>query len=151
MVHRSGIGPQRPDVGHGRTLDRKGALSVEFAIVAPVFFLLLFGALEFSRAYNVIHTADNAAYEGARRGIVPGATATQVRDISNAVLRTVGIRSSVITIDPPTITPSTSSVKVDVEVPMNANGFLNPLFFRNRVIRASMTMRREEFSQSSTP
>jgi Flp pilus assembly protein TadG len=151
MAHKTSMHPHLARKGHGRPRNRAGIVSVEFALVAPVFFALLFGALEFSRACNVIHTADNAAYEAARRGIVPGATTAQVQDIANSVLRTAGVRSSVITVNPPTITPSTSSVQVDVEVPMNANGFLNPVFFRNRVIRASMTMRREEFSQSSTP
>lgn len=130
---------------------RCGIVSVEFAIIAPIFFLLLFGALEFSRAYNVIHTADNAAYEGARRGIVPGATSAQVRQVTDSILRTVGVRSAAISIKPEKITPTTTTVQVDIVVPMNANGFLNPVFFRNREIQASMTMRREEFSQSSTP
>ncbi len=130
---------------------QRGAVAVEFALVAPLFFLLLFSALEFMRAQNVIHTADNAAYEGARRGIVPGSSAANVRATSESILRTVGIRSATITITPPTIEIDTRTVKVDVDVPMNANGFLNPVLFRNRTVKSTMTMTREEFAQSSTP
>lgn len=130
---------------------RQGAVTVEFALVAPLFFLLLFSALEFMRAQNVIHTADNAAYEGARRGIVPGSSAANVRATSESILRTVGIRSATITITPPTIEIDTRTVQVDVDVPMNANGFLNPVLFRNRTVKSTMTMTREEFAQSSTP
>ena len=53
--------PNRPP---SRT--RRGATTVEFAIVAPVFFLFLLASIEFSRLNIIRHTADNAAYEAAR-------------------------------------------------------------------------------------
>ena len=55
--------------------NRTGATAVEFAIVAPVFFLILFAMFEFSRVNVLRHTADNAAYEASRVAIIPGATA----------------------------------------------------------------------------
>lgn len=124
---------------------------MEFAFVAPVFLMLVFVALEFVRANNILHTAEQAAYEAARRGIVPGATVAQVREACDFVLGSVGARGAVVTVTPGTITPSTRTVTVDIRVPMNANGFVTPLFFRDRVVQASMRMVREEFSQSSTP
>ncbi len=39
---------------------------VEFAIVAPLLLLLVFGTIEFGRAYNAQNTLTHAAREGAR-------------------------------------------------------------------------------------
>ncbi len=44
----------------------KGAALVEFAIVAPLLLLLVFGIIEFGRAYNAQNTLTHAAREGAR-------------------------------------------------------------------------------------
>lgn len=47
-------------------LTERGAVAVEFAILAPVLILLLLGIMEFGRAYNVQITLSNAAREGVR-------------------------------------------------------------------------------------
>ena len=44
----------------------RGAVAVEFAILAPILIMLLLGIMEFGRAYNVQITLSNAAREGAR-------------------------------------------------------------------------------------
>lgn len=44
----------------------KGAAMVEFAIVLPVLLLLVFGIIEFGRAYNTQLTLTHAAREGVR-------------------------------------------------------------------------------------
>jgi Flp pilus assembly protein TadG len=46
---------------------------VEFALIAPLFFLLLFSIIEFGRAVYYIQMLNNAAREGARYAIVHGA------------------------------------------------------------------------------
>lgn len=48
-----------------RTSER-GAVAVEFAILAPILVLLLLGIMEFGRAYNVQASLTNAAREGVR-------------------------------------------------------------------------------------
>ena len=50
-----------------------GQALVEFAIVAPVFFLLLFGIIEAGRFILYYETLNNATREGARYAIVNGA------------------------------------------------------------------------------
>ncbi len=45
---------------------------VEFALIAPLFFLLLFSIIEFGRAVYYIQMLNNAAREGARYAIVHG-------------------------------------------------------------------------------
>jgi hypothetical protein len=47
---------------------------VEFALVAPIFFLLLFSIIEFGRAAYYLQMLNNAAREGARYAIVHGAS-----------------------------------------------------------------------------
>lgn len=44
----------------------RGAVAVEFAILAPILIMLLLGIMEFGRAYNVQITLSNAAREGVR-------------------------------------------------------------------------------------
>lgn len=63
------------DVSH--QLDRRrrrvrGQAMVEFALVAPVFFLLLFGTIEGGRFILYYQALNNAAREGARYAIVHG-------------------------------------------------------------------------------
>lgn len=50
----------------------RGASAVEFAIVAPLLFLLLFGIIEFARAISVYTAVSTAAREGARYGASVG-------------------------------------------------------------------------------
>ena len=44
----------------------RGAAAVEFALVLPILVLLVFGIVEFSRAYNAQITLTSASREGAR-------------------------------------------------------------------------------------
>jgi hypothetical protein len=50
----------------------RGQTLVEFALIAPLFFLLLFSIIEFGRAVYYIQMLNNAAREGARYAIVHG-------------------------------------------------------------------------------
>lgn len=44
----------------------RGAVAVEFAILAPVLIMILMGIIEFGRAYNAQVSLTNAAREGVR-------------------------------------------------------------------------------------
>jgi len=61
--------------------------AVEFAIVAPVFILMILGMIEIGRAVMVQQIITNASREGARVAVLPGSTAgevtTRVQDILN--------------------------------------------------------------------
>jgi Flp pilus assembly protein TadG len=50
--------------------DDAGAAAVEFALILPVVLLLLFGIIEFGRAWNVKQVLTDAAREGARVAVV---------------------------------------------------------------------------------
>jgi hypothetical protein len=52
----------------------RGQALVEFAFVAPIFFLVLFSIIEFGRYVYNVQILNNAAREGARYAIVHGST-----------------------------------------------------------------------------
>lgn len=53
-----------------KSIDRKGASAIEFAIVLPVLVILLFGIVEFSILLYDKAMVTNASREGARAGVV---------------------------------------------------------------------------------
>ncbi|MEM9187186.1 MAG: TadE family protein [Planctomycetota bacterium] len=122
---------------------RAGAAAVEFAIVAPVFFLILFAMFEFSRVNVLRHTADNAAYEAARKAIVPGASADGVTAEADRIMSIVGARGVRVTVDPPTLGVDTRRVTVSVEVPMSQNSLIVSRFTNSAVLRSESTLRTE--------
>jgi len=134
-----------------RAATRVGAVVVEFAICAPILFLFFFASLEFSRVNMIRQSVENAVYEGARRGIVPGATADDCRASALVVLNSISTRDSTITVTPAVITKNTPEVTVAVSVPVNSNSWVIPVFFRDKIIASNMTLQRERFETSSVP
>jgi Flp pilus assembly protein TadG len=149
----------RKSVRTRRRIGRRGAALVEFAMTAPILFMFLFAALEFSR-YNMIEqTANIAAFEAARTCILPGGktTSTDTSEFTGEkaaknVLGQVGIRSATVkfydvsgtTSSPPeisgSISMSTSKIKATVKVPLTGNMWLNPVFLGSGTITKSCTM-----------
>ena len=126
-----------------RRQSRRGVTTVEFAFVAPMLFLFLFGAIELARAHMISHTVQNAAYEAARRGIVPGATVALVEATANSLLSSASINGAVITVDPTTIQTTTEEIRVTIRVPVDANTWLPPRFFAGKSVESSCLLRRE--------
>lgn len=124
---------------------RSGAVTVEMAIATPLLFLLIFAAIEFSRMNMIRHTVDNAAYEAARRVIVPGADAADAEDRATQLLRTIGVRNGEIEVVPETIDNDTQEVVVTVSVPADGNGFIAPRFFQGHSFVGSCRLAREDF------
>ena len=60
-----------------RLKDEKGASAVEFALVASLLFLILFGIIQFGIAYNRVQGLNSAGREGARAASI-GAPVGQV-------------------------------------------------------------------------
>lgn len=123
--------------------DRQGAVMVEFAIVAPLVFLVIFTMFEFSRMNVIRHTADNAAYEAARMVMVPGASADDAVAEANRILAVVGARGSDVSVTPSVIERSTREVTVEVEVPMSRNALVAPHFTGESSIHSRATLRTE--------
>jgi Flp pilus assembly protein TadG len=67
-----------------RAADEAGAAVIEFALVAPLLFLLIFGIIDLGRAYSTLNQLAASAREGARfAAVLPNPTSaaaqTQVR------------------------------------------------------------------------
>ncbi|MEM1304894.1 MAG: TadE family protein [Planctomycetota bacterium] len=131
-----------------RSNTRTGATAVEFAIVAPVFFLIIMAMFEFSRVNVVRHSADNAAYEAARRAIVPGATAAEAIGEAERLLGIIGARGAVVSVDPPVLTVDTREVTVRVDLPLSQNALIVPRFVGNKTLRSQSTLRTERVDRS---
>jgi Flp pilus assembly protein TadG len=67
---------------------RRAASLVEFAVVAQIFFMLLFGIVEYSRFLFTIQMVNNAAREGARYAVVntTEVTTAQIQSYVDAYL-----------------------------------------------------------------
>lgn len=135
---------------HARKRARTGAVLVEFAICAPVLFMVFFASLEFSRVNMIRQSVENAVYEGSRRGIVPGATADDCRASAQEVLDCIFASDAQIDVSPSEIDDETDEITVSVTVPVNSNSWVVPLFFDNMSVSGSMTLRRERYSNPNT-
>jgi Flp pilus assembly protein TadG len=73
---------------------------VEFALVVPIFLLLVIGVIEFGRAWNLQQTITDAAREGARRAVVfdPTLTVAEVQTAVKAKIQAAGFDSTLATI-----------------------------------------------------
>ena len=71
-------------------MDQKGAAAVEFAIILPVFVLLLFGMIEWGLLLFNQQVITNASREGARAGIVAGAPRLSDTEIQAVVTAYLG-------------------------------------------------------------
>ena len=116
----------------------RGAATVEFAVTLPLLFLMFFSALEFGRMQTIRHTVENAAYEGARQGVIPGATDQQIHTSANAVLDAIQTRNGEVT-----VSQSTEVVSVTVRAPFRDQSWFSPLYFRNTDLVSTVTLTKD--------
>jgi len=131
--------------------NRRGAAAVEFAVVAPVFFLLVFGLIEFGRMVMVQQVITNASREGSRVAVLDDpregsvVTAGVIQTVEN-YLDSAGINGAdiVVTPDPPTSAGYGEPVTVTVSIPFDQVSWLpSPFFLGGRTMTATTVMRRE--------
>jgi Flp pilus assembly protein TadG len=125
---------------------RRGASVVEFAIVAPLFFLLVFGMIEFGRMVMVQQVLTNASREGARRAVLSGVSDTDVEATVENYLANASISGATVTVATQAPTPpDTAEARiVTVTIPFNQVSWLpTPIFLGSNTLSASTTMRRE--------
>lgn len=120
-------------------VDRQGALTVEFAIVAPIIFMVFVGALELTSMNLIRHSAGNAAYEVARAAIVPGVSQSDAKAKADSILNAVGATKNV-TIN---VTDDGRTVLVEVVVPVSDNSWGVGKFTGDLTIRKKCSLSRE--------
>ena len=129
----------------GRT--RRGAAVIEFAIVVPIFFLMVFGMIEFGRMVMVHQLLAGAAREGARQAIVNGTTAGDVEQTVRDFLTATSIDGQAASVS---VTPDPSTVGTGVAVTVatgiefeRVSWLPAPFFLQDLTLNAASTMRHE--------
>ncbi len=125
---------------------RRGVAAVEFAIVAPLFFLIVLGILEFGRMVMVQQVITNAAREGARIAVLDSATAGRVTTRVNDYMSAAGLDNAIVEITPsqPASAEYDEPVSVRVRIPFSAVSVLSkPFLAGSTELTAQSVMRRE--------
>jgi len=115
-------------------------------VVAPLFFLLVFGMIEFGRMVMVQQVITNGSREGARMAIVDGSTVAEVTSTVTSYLQSSSVGSATVTVapDPPSSAGYGEPVTVTVSIPFDQVSWLPaPMFLGGRDLTATTIMRRE--------
>lgn len=92
--------------------DRRGAALVEMALVLPIFCMVVFGIVEFGRAFMVGQLVTNAAREAVRQGVTGDYTNAQITaDVKAFLLQSAKIQGSDATVTI-TVTPAAGNPPV---------------------------------------
>jgi Flp pilus assembly protein TadG len=122
---------------------------VEFAVVAPVMFVLILGIVEFGRALMAMHLLTNAARQGCRAGIVEGQSTSQISTVVNNALQSQGITGQTVTVQVNNVVADASTaqagdeITVIVNVPASSVSWLPTKLFFNGTLQGQYTLRRE--------
>lgn len=129
--------------------NRRGVAAVEFALTAPLLFLVVFGLIEVGRALMVQQLLSNAARDGARSAILGSATAESVEADVTGYLTLSGINGATVTVTPSPLISAQGGdpVTVAVSVPFASVSWLPvPAYLGGVVLTSSVTMRREVYT-----
>jgi Flp pilus assembly protein TadG len=141
-----GASRRRSDRGRGQAL-------VEFALVIPLFLLLVAGMIDFGLGLNTSITVTNAAREGARLGAVNPITASIAAKVTSMTSGLAGGPTTTITCTKPggttctlDTTPATMAVAGDTVIVTVAYDYhmIWPLAFGNTIHLASTAQFRVE-------
>ena len=147
-VHRlTRSDPRRGLAVSRHSAPRRGVAAVEFAIVAPVFFLMIIGFLEFGRAMMVQQVLINASRVGVRQAITPGATAAEVEAAVRDYAASVAVPAVVVQVAPdPGAATAGQMISVTTSVDFGQVSWMtSPWFLGGKTLTASSMMRKEGF------
>jgi Flp pilus assembly protein TadG len=107
-----------PRINHP-TRRRLAASTVEFAVVAPVFFALVLGIIEVGRGLMVVHLLNNAARAGCRTGVIEGRSTSNISDAVTNTLSAEGITTETVTVQVNDATADASTAQSGDEITVN--------------------------------
>ncbi len=124
---------------------RAGATAVEFSLTLPILLLFLFATYELGTGNMMLNTTEAAAYEGARIAIIPGATAADAEAAAQEVLRTAGIDTYTLTVQPQNLDVASETVEVTIDVSYAENSLFVPDFLDGiRFVRTCVLSRENQ-------
>lgn len=107
-----------------RASGSRGQSLVEFAVMLPLFFMILFGMVDFGRAYSASVTLTNAAREGARYGVISPSDTTGITNRTKTTASPYNDANLTVT---PSCSPSCSSGNSVVVLTSYQFSFITPL------------------------
>jgi Flp pilus assembly protein TadG len=139
--------PSRPSIKPRGT--RRGATTVEMALVAPALFTLVFGSFEIAHGFMVQHLIQDAARQGCRAGVCPNRSNTDIQSAVNVALEKEGLTGATTTVFVNSVAGDVSSAESgdDVQVRITLPGSNASLFpgsgYLMGQLTASYALRRE--------
>jgi len=134
---------------------RRGVVVVEMAFIAPLFFLLVFGLVEFARMVMVHDALTDAARNGCRKAVL-ASTSSQTdaeAKVRSSLIATLACAADVnkcrITFSPSNLPSDLSDVEpgttitTSVEVNYADVSWIPPRFLGSVVLRGTASMKRE--------
>lgn len=137
---------------------RGGAVTVEMALVLPIFITLVFGIIEFGRGFMIGQLVTNAAREGCRRAIVDGSSNSDVTSfIQTFMQQSAGVApgntSVTITVTPAAGNPNPGNqvgsatskdlITVKVSVPFDNVALITGKYLKGKTLSGQASMRHE--------
>lgn len=102
---------------------------MEFAFAISVLLLIIGASIELVRLNMMRHSVDHATYLAARRGIIVGAQAEQVRQVADDHLNLFGITGATITVSPDPLDDTADIVEITIDAPVVGNSWISPVYF----------------------
>ena len=130
---------------------RRGTSAVEFAVVAPVVLLFVFGAIEFGRAMFLQHVAVNTARAACRHGILGSASNASIQSTAAAALQAVSVSGGTASVivggesgrDTNSAEPG-ETIDVTVSIPYGPNSWVPmPMYLSQKSLIGRVTMAKE--------
>jgi Flp pilus assembly protein TadG len=128
---------------------RRGVSTVEFALIAPIFFLLVLGFIEVGRGLMIQHLMTNAARQGCRVAVIEGKANADVNAAVLAVLSGEGVSGDTVSVQVNDSAANASTanpgdeVTVIVSVPASKISWVPVPQFLLGTISGKYTIRRE--------
>jgi Flp pilus assembly protein TadG len=137
---------------HSLFARRKGATIVEFAIILPIFLMLVLGIIEFGRAMSVGQMVANASREACRQAILDNSSTTAIETYVDAFLSdSLGVTATDVTVtsyvndvvaDVSTADQS-DKIRIRVSVPFNRVSLTQADYLSGKSLVGDTTMRHE--------
>lgn len=115
-----------------RNQGRRGAVTVEMALVLPIFTMLVFGIIEFGRGFMIMPLMTKAAREGCRRAIIDGNTNSDVTNYIQTFMQTSG-----------NVPTSATTITVKVNIPFSAVQLVTAKYLAGKTLTGQAAMRHE--------
>ncbi len=117
--------------------DRRGATTVEFAVVFPILLLFIFGLFELYSVFRVHSEAVTSLARGGREASIVTASNADIEAAVRNNLTLFGISEPQIAVEPPDIGPGTREINITVRIaPGAANGLFFYRYFSDDIVKS---------------